>query len=112
MTITPQTAEVEITLTAEPSKSKKGGPNWVAIVTEGDTYHYASPEGSIAQLPVGAKVTLAAKSVQRKGSGAIRPPARAKLDCVVTGNPDDSVEITLQVVQRIAGTARGVVLAE
>lgn len=105
----PTVGDVTVRITGEPSKSKKGGPNWIAVVTDSDnpTYHYGSFSGETFIFPIGETVRLQAKTVQRKSRGGVHPAEISMIECVVTGDPVDMVKIEARAAQSLTGYAIG-----
>lgn len=101
-------AEVTIQKIDEPSKSKKGGPCWLAIATsENSGLTFANDEPETVEADQGQTITVVGKAKLKKWSGEIDNHGTKKR-LVVTGNPDDSVIVTVGGGQWVKAEVTGV----
>lgn len=83
-------ANVTITLTGEPSRSKQAGPCWIAAIDSTGTNIYAATKPRDVDIEVGETLKVTAKAVLRKASGP--RTERDSWELTVTGNPEDTVD--------------------
>jgi hypothetical protein len=95
-------ATVTLTQTDAPSRSKQGGPCWIAI---GDVY--ATTAGKQLDAEVGATLTIAGKCSLRRASGKV-DVRRDTWDVTVTGDEADAVTVSLGSPQAVTATITGV----
>ena len=103
-----KTVSEHITLiqTDIPSRSKQGGPCWVAI---GETYAATTPRTLDAEI--GEILIVTAKVSLRRASGYTDVKTR-NWTVRVTGNPDDTVDVALGSPQSVAAVITGVLAVE
>ena len=95
-------ATVTLTQTDSPSRSKQGGPCWIAIGNP-----YATTGGKEIAAEVGETLTINGKCSLRRASGKV-DIRRGSWPVVVTGDPADAVTVSLGSPQSVSATVSGV----
>ncbi len=95
-------ATVTLTQTDAPSRSKQGGPCWIAIGSV-----YATTAGKDLDAEVGDTITVTGKCSLRRASGKV-DIRRDTWKVTVTGDPADTVTVTLGSPQAVTAVITGV----
>lgn len=103
------TETVTIRQTAEPSRSKMAGPCWIRIGTEHQTATYAADLERTVEAPKGSTIVVEGKAVLRRASKPRGEEERGRWTLTVTGDPADTVTVSLGSPQRIEAVLTGVV---
>jgi hypothetical protein len=104
-----ETARVTIRLTGQPSRSKMAGPCWIRIGTDHRSATYAAETERVVEAPKGSTIIAQAKVVLRRASKPRGEEDRAEWSLVVTGDPADTVRLSLGSPQSVDAVLTGVV---
>jgi hypothetical protein len=95
-------ATVTLTQTDSPSRSKQGGPCWIAIGSV-----YATTAGRELDAEAGDTITVNGKCSLRRASGKV-DVRRDSWSVIVTGDEADTVTVSLGSPQAVSATISGV----
>lgn len=88
-------AEVTIRQVSEPSKSKKGGPCWLAVATSEDSgLTFANHTPQTLDVGIGQEITVVGKANLRKQSGGIDKDGTKRL-LKATGKQEDVIVVSV-----------------
>jgi hypothetical protein len=100
-------SEITLTELERPSRSKSAGPCWIAAIVGAERY-YATPSGR--SVEASGTVEIRARVVMRR---ATRVTDEHRTWYVrVTGDPSDTVELSLGSPQCVTARVMGVLLQE